>query len=156
MRDVAAETRGVGREACEKRRHRVFARSFRARADRATNKEQRIEEQQARHREAHHGDAVVVPHGAFRRELFGLGAARLDDGVIRRVERGDEICHERNEQHDRAQTRDARLLPESLGVGFHPRKQRAYGDNRAVRHPERASDGIIGTGGQALAAERQP
>ena len=156
MRDVAAETRGVGCEAREKRRHRVFAHGLRTRADRAANKEQRVEEQQARHREAHHGDAVVVPHGAFRREFFGLGAARLNDGVIRRVERGREIRHKADEQHDRAQCGDASLLPERLGVGFHPRKQRTHSDNRAVHHAERARDGVVRAGRQALAAERQP
>ena len=156
VRDVAAKTRGVSREAREKCRHRVFARGLCASANRAANKEQRVEEQQARHGEAHHGDAVVVPHGAFRGEFFSLGAARLNNGVIRRVERGREIRHKPDEQHNRAQCGNARLLPERLGVGFHPRKQRAHSDNRAVHHAKRARDGVVRAGRQALAAKRQP
>ncbi len=125
-------------------------------AQHAHQHEQRVEEQDARHQQAHERQAVVVEARALLQQFLGRGSTLRDDGVISGLEVAD-IEDEQQREGQRGQhAGHLHLAPEAAAVGAAPRKQGAKRQDEQVKNAERARDGVVGAGGNAGAAEGQP
>ena len=122
----------------------------------ASDHEQRVEEQQARHGKADNRQTVVVGCGTVDREALGDGASGCHAGVVSRQQINRPVHHEDDEEHERESSGNARGLEEGLAIGLAPAQQRADREDRKVDDADGSRDGVVGAGGDRLAAKGHP